>query len=351
MPPRSLVETALRVATDNVHLITSLGDMPDKFVSHILRAIKSPQQLKALEQVDEWISTETGPHWQRLIQRDFPQLLREHNWAPPQENMWSRIYDKYKEADEEAKRVATEALKAAMSANKAVSESKRARVIVTPNEVRNLPKAGPRQHWSRSTAARPPKAMAKGQNYFSQARREAWHDGQRVKSQAAGPSIPRKRATSLGRLRQAPQNMVDRKRIESQPAIRTARPTMMSSLELEVDRRRTEREERLMKMKNTRTQGPNVLSVEDLEELFSGDEAEPSASTSYSAQSPPAAAPSSPPKSKGRGLLSNAPGSNSRHLPATSPTRRATPSAGSSGSRRPQESSALMRPGKRPRLG
>src|SRR5690606_17056698 len=104
-------ETALKVACDNTHLITSLANVPPQFTHVILKSVKSAHQLHALEENTEGLYLETGDHWRRIIQKDFAKMWNEHKWVADDPKNWYRVWSKYNKINQEKLAAATDALR------------------------------------------------------------------------------------------------------------------------------------------------------------------------------------------------------------------------------------------------
>ena len=91
--PRSLVEMCMKVAIENIHLITSLRNMPHQYIHKFLVAVRSAAQLHALEvDSDEDIYEDTPVHWKRIIAKDFPILSAKYNYVPKDPKSWYKVW-------------------------------------------------------------------------------------------------------------------------------------------------------------------------------------------------------------------------------------------------------------------
>jgi elongin-A len=127
---RSLAETCLKVAVDNIHLINNLGGaMPPHFLQPILRAVKTAAQLHELEVNSDDIYDETAKHWQRFITRDFRALSTKHNYVPQDRKSWHKVYDKYKKLQDEQIAAATEKLRQEFAAHDEHKHSRTSHII------------------------------------------------------------------------------------------------------------------------------------------------------------------------------------------------------------------------------
>lgn len=83
----------MKVALDNIHLITSLRNMPNQYVQQFLGAVRSAEQLNTIElDSDEDIYEDSPVHWRRIIARDFPILSRKNNFVPSNPRSWYKVW-------------------------------------------------------------------------------------------------------------------------------------------------------------------------------------------------------------------------------------------------------------------
>ncbi|KAK3383197.1 hypothetical protein B0T24DRAFT_39255 [Lasiosphaeria ovina] len=270
MAPRSLYAMGLRVALDNINLITGLGSMPPKAVTAILRAIKTASQLHAIELNSDDIYEETAEHWRRIIKQDFPFLSAEHKWIPSNPKSWHKIYEKYQTLQAQIDAAATEKLKNTYAAQQKAKEASKTHLIKNAAEARHLPPVpqdGKRQstattpHWS--TQARPK------QSFVQKARREAHDQAMRLKLSTPTGKLP----VMPGQIKRAPESMITSKRIENQfdPTASIVRAPRTITRASASDPDREEREARLLRIKNAgkaktaaaSTSGAQVLSFDD----------------------------------------------------------------------------------------
>ncbi|KAK2073599.1 hypothetical protein P8C59_007872 [Phyllachora maydis] len=299
----------------------------------VLAAIKSAQKLRDIAKADDLTFEETAPHWLRLINREFPSLVRKHNLQPKVKDDWESVYNDYKARDDVLAAEATEQLKQAFMAKKQQAEDRKTTVIsVAEAKARlpQLPRDGRGAQPAPRDSFRKPKANL---SPFDKARKEAKKESSLRKAPPGGF----KTTTNTSQLRSAPQTMLDRKRIEKQPIIRPAAARRYAPPP--ADRKRAEHEERLLRIKERRRSQEEDTDLKA--SAATGDKKSPEptvsgpgesegagAATPGSVPSPPrkpaqreapakpdAAGPLGESKKRKRGgVLSNAPGANSRHL-------------------------------------
>ncbi|KAK0617894.1 hypothetical protein B0T17DRAFT_536147 [Bombardia bombarda] len=282
MAPRSLVEMCIRTAIENVHMITSVENMPPKAIQEILRAVKSAKQLHQIEinHSDDSIYDESVEHWKRIIKRDFKILSAKHQWVPSNPKSWHKVWEKYKKLETESNARATEALKAAFATQKEQRESRMATIISVSDtkKLPRLPKEGrtynaPREAYQgmRSSNGTVKHVVRPKQTFLQKAMREARDDAKRIKLSTPTGKLP----VRPGQIVRAPESMLNDRRINNQfdPAatlIKAPRPKPASSgAELSSERERKEKEARLLKIKglsgSTKTAAPsgNAVSFDD----------------------------------------------------------------------------------------
>ena len=113
--PRSLLEMALSVAIDNIHLIDDMGDLPEQYSQQLLRHVKSAARLREIELNSPHL--DTTEHWQRLIRQDFRLLQEKHNFVPKNPKSWHKVYIKYKGIQDEQIQNATKRLEEQLAAH------------------------------------------------------------------------------------------------------------------------------------------------------------------------------------------------------------------------------------------
>jgi elongin-A len=126
---RSLAEMSLKVAIDNVKMIQSLGDIPPCYLDPILQAVKSAEQLHIIEINSYDIYDETEKHWKRIIKKDFPILANRHDYVPQNRKSWHKIYNKYKQLDNEQLAAATEKLMQGFAVHTQEKQSRASTII------------------------------------------------------------------------------------------------------------------------------------------------------------------------------------------------------------------------------
>ncbi|KAK3394150.1 hypothetical protein B0H63DRAFT_460182 [Podospora didyma] len=267
MPPRSLLEMCMKVAIDNITLVDSFGSMPSRCVGELLRAVKSAKHLHTLEVNSDDIWDETPEQWKRLIKRDFGFLEQKYQWVPSNPRSWHRVYDKYKNLQDQNDAAATEKLQESFAAMRKEQQSKKSN-IVGINEIRRLPRL-PKD-------GRP---VASGSHWSSQARAPKKSVVQRISGQVAAESRRFKLATPTGKLpvkfgqvTRAPISMIEDKRIERQfdPTANLIQAPRSISRPNPLDREREKGEARLLKIKGGTKKsaappptGANVLNFDD----------------------------------------------------------------------------------------
>ncbi|KAM7207665.1 hypothetical protein V8F20_001932, partial [Naviculisporaceae sp. PSN 640] len=245
MAPPSLVEMCVNVAVANIKYIDDFGNMPMiNGFRDILRAVKNARQLHAIEQrsEDPDIYQFTEEHWKRIINQDFPQLSRQHNWTPDQPKNWFRVWDRYNEMKQAADAEAIANLEAAVEANKKKVEMSKAKIL----DAYELPPP-PRKtsHWSSQPRPKP----ANG-SFIQKARNEARKETTRFRLTTATGQLPVK----PGQITHAPTSMLEQKRREQQfdpataPAPRTHIRVPRGPPKREQERK--EKEERLLRIKS-----------------------------------------------------------------------------------------------------
>ncbi|KAL2130977.1 hypothetical protein VTI74DRAFT_5699 [Chaetomium olivicolor] len=309
--PRPLAELCLKTAIENVHLITSLSNMPTEYISAILRAVKTPTQLRALEEnSDENIYDETPEHWKRMIKKEFPFLSAQHNYVPKDRRSWHRVYEKYKTLQTQQDAAATEKLMQSLAAQKEKMDSRRS-TIISGQESRNLPLPKRRTtHWSQKTET--PRAK---QTFIQKARRQVAVEATRFNLATPTGRLP----VTAGQITKAPEAMINEARIKSQvkpgmiraPQKRLAPPTADS------ERERKERETRLLRIKQAAATEPaapaTVLSFSDDEDdggFGHNDDSNHNDLFGDPKPEKPQPTKASKPVKPRRGLLSAAPGAN-----------------------------------------
>ncbi|KAK3942728.1 hypothetical protein QBC46DRAFT_379288 [Diplogelasinospora grovesii] len=281
MPPQSLVELCLRVAIDNVHLITDLSNLPPMATYQILRAIKSPVQLHEVELNTPGLYDETAEHWRRLVKNHFPFLETEYRWEPKYPDEWWKVYNKYKAEQTARDAAATEQLKAAFASREQEKKSKLT-TIMSVAEARRMPGALPRHGrgpadgsgWRSGSGSRGDSSglfsnTRRKMSAVDKAKQEARREALRTKN-----SVPMGKMPVRTQIAKAPASMVNDARINRQfdpdkaPVIRSVRSATSAQL-TQQDKERKLREERLLRIKNAGSSKPkvsddsNVLSFDD----------------------------------------------------------------------------------------
>ncbi|KAH6650812.1 RNA polymerase II transcription factor SIII subunit A-domain-containing protein [Chaetomium tenue] len=257
---RSLAEMSLKVAIDNVKMIQSLGDIPPCYLDPILQAVKSAEQLHVIEINSYDIYDETEKHWKRIIKKDFPILANRHDYAPQNRKSWHKIYDKYKQLDNEQLAAATEKLMKGFAVHTQEKQS-RASTIISAEKGGKLRKAKAKPGFNT-----PRSDGSFISNTRAQLRREAF----RFSRPTPSGQLP----VQPNQIKKPPPAMVDDHRRmaygnsipEPPPMIRTPRQRSAPNATGSVQNR-NEGESRLLQIKNggQPNTGPakNVLSFSD----------------------------------------------------------------------------------------
>jgi elongin-A len=262
----------MKVAIENIHLITSLGNMPTEYVHAVLRAVKTSTQLHTLEVNSEDIYEETEEHWRRIVEKDFPILVAQHNWQPKNPMAWHKVWEKYKALQDQQDAEATAKLMQNFAAKREEKDARRP-AILSMQESRRLPQLKPTSAaaGSRSWSSQPPREK---QTFLQKARRQVAAESKRFKLSTPTGKLP----VAAGQISKAPAAMLNEARIERQSgpaairvlAPRGKGPSAMNSRDQEIDRRRKENEARLLRIKNAATNKatatPNVVSFSDDED-------------------------------------------------------------------------------------
>ncbi|KAK0746163.1 hypothetical protein B0T18DRAFT_410990 [Schizothecium vesticola] len=324
MPPRSLVDMCLTVASKNISSVTGLYGMPDPLKEVLLHAVTKANQLRAIEEDDDSYDGYAA-HWQRLIAADFPVLAQKHKWAPKHSKHWSRVYDQYKKTDDDETAAATQRLAASMQG---VTQAREAQKLqVKANLAKRLPPPPqPKKHWASQSAPPPPRKSA-----LSKLRTQVKSQANRFK---AAPITHY--GLKLGQVERAPQTMINEARIARQPSIRgldaskRASGNAHTSFGNGMDKAREEREQRLRQIKS---QGAAPIHQNVLD--FGSDD------DSYSSSRPPKRSHLEDFFAERESGLTTPPGSSQQPIGAN-PTRRPTLLSATPGSNRPPQRSATF---------
>jgi elongin-A len=255
---------SLKVAIDNVKMIQSLGDIPPCYLNPILQVVKSAEQLHLLELNSHDIYDETAKYWERIIKRDFPVLANKHDYAPQNRKSWHKIYDKYKQLDEEQLAAATEKLKQGFAVRTQEKQS-RASTIVSAEKGGKLHKAKARPTFNMFNT--PPRS---DRSFISNTRAQLRREALRFNRPTPSGKLP----VRAGQITKPPPAMLDdHRRMESRnsipeppPMIRAPRqrPDAAATGSLQ---NRKEGESRLLQIKNAGQPKPEpakkVLSFSD----------------------------------------------------------------------------------------
>lgn len=109
----TLFAMAMRNGIRNVDLIDSIGDIPYAMVEPILKHIKSPQQLRELEENSPHIKAHSKDLWLAFIRRDIPRY-EQKMMIPKNPHNWGGIYRYMLKQDQKAKVEQEEQLRKAM---------------------------------------------------------------------------------------------------------------------------------------------------------------------------------------------------------------------------------------------
>ncbi|KAH8675487.1 RNA polymerase II transcription factor SIII subunit A-domain-containing protein [Xylariales sp. PMI_506] len=342
MPVKGLVELCTAVCIKNIKEVTDIGALPYSRARPILIRIDSPIQLRAIEQASPHIELEDAECWIRLIERNFPVLRAQNDYAPRNPAMWHRIYARYAKEDAEQKALAEEKLKNAFAGIQRKKEATIKEVEVFSRSGLPRPPRDTKNIGRKAAVGRRGGNNDTGELRFTAGSRTKTTSGasvmRRVKREAAEYHARNKLATPNGALvvrrdqiKQAPKGMVHEKIVKNNPAVKIHPPAIKTRGDEYYDRVMRDREDRLRKMKGASSSGGgganyiddsdledddggNIfgdstahysggggLDVDDLEDIFSEDEAE--SSSRYSSNSP---AKSAALPGKKKGILSNA---------------------------------------------
>ncbi|KAK4162150.1 hypothetical protein QBC43DRAFT_322477 [Cladorrhinum sp. PSN259] len=271
--PRSLADMCIALAVSNIRLISGIGNMPSQYVGRIIKAVRDPAQLRALEEnseeIGEDIYEQTAEQWQRLIGKNFVGLSMKHNFVPEEPRHWHKIYSKYARMQEEINAHSIEVLVNRVAEKRAEKESRRAKIL-TINDTRRLPvprsqlqrTTGISTHWSNQPRPK--------QTFLAKAKRQAVTTAQRFKQPSMGPRV----AVPFGKVAKAPEAMINDARISKQFDPRTApvriQPPKFSAGSSSSNPEHSEREARLLqiKSKTAAAKKATVLSFNEDEDDF-----------------------------------------------------------------------------------
>lgn len=267
--PRPLTEICLKIAIKNLDLLEGVGDLPIEYTVKMLRHIKTPEQLHAVEMdspTDD-IFDITEEHWIRFINKHFPRLAKEFNFTPKGKRNWHRVYEKYKKISDQQIKDATSALAEKMAASRDHRASRQPKILSVPESRRlpipkERPSTGKTPHWS--TLPREKKT------FLSKTKKQL--AAQQARFKINSPA----RQPVFGQVMSAPESMVRDARIERQydpTSTLTSGTTVFSSRKQsmqdnsEAERQRREREARLLSLKGKHTAHTgNVLTFSDDED-------------------------------------------------------------------------------------
>ncbi|PVH95636.1 hypothetical protein DM02DRAFT_146557 [Periconia macrospinosa] len=213
MPADSLYEMTKRQLIRNIHMLEDIGDLPYAFLAPILRQMKNPDQLMALEANCPQILGETGEIWLKFIQRDIPDYQKQAH-RPRDEKNWSKVYRKLKRDAEREEEAQKDALKQQMQALQQNRQGHQTTII--EGRTGQIPSATRKgfafsgSSWSRSNA---PKQTGKAA--FDKLRRGIYDQKQARPKAAMMPAhilAERKKATAV---QQAPARMVRQAELSS----------------------------------------------------------------------------------------------------------------------------------------
>lgn len=139
MPAPSLHKMCYRLVKKNIDDLENVGDLTYGQVESLLKHIKSPAQLKRLEDNSPHLRGEDIALWQAFIARDIPKW-QSKNYKPNNPKSWSKVYDRYKREMEEEVARDSEALFAKMKDIKDHRESRIVRKVENQRAVPRLPR-------------------------------------------------------------------------------------------------------------------------------------------------------------------------------------------------------------------
>ncbi|CAI6335358.1 unnamed protein product [Periconia digitata] len=208
----SLLEMTKRQLIRNIHMLEDVGDLPYGFLAPVLRQIKNPDQLIALEANCPQLLGETGEIWMKFIKRDIPDYQKQAH-KPRDEKNWSKVYRKLKRDSEREEEAQKEALKQQMQALQQNRQGHQTTIIEgrtgqVPSATRKAFGFTTGSSWSRSSA---PKQTGKAA--FDKLRRGIYDQKQARPKASMMPAhilAERKRA-----VQQAPARMVRQAEISS----------------------------------------------------------------------------------------------------------------------------------------
>ncbi|PQE15517.1 hypothetical protein CJF32_00006910 [Rutstroemia sp. NJR-2017a WRK4] len=227
----SLLSTATKACIRNVNKLEDIGDLEYWKIRHILKQIKSPEQLHTLEVNCPHIAGEDAELWQAFIARDFPSS-KTKNYVPKNPVKWYQVYMKYKKEHKIEIERDREILRNTMAGLKKHKESHLSKVVDigalpkiprdprmrandggVPLKGKGFAKAAPSSlMWGSGSRTK----MTDGASVLTKARREAKEITQRTKL-----SVPTNMLSGrLGQVKKAPEGMRNAYRTAAQPALK-----------------------------------------------------------------------------------------------------------------------------------
>ncbi|KAI1338627.1 RNA polymerase II transcription factor SIII subunit A-domain-containing protein [Xylariaceae sp. FL0016] len=283
---KSLLELCTIVCQKNVRDIFDVGGAPWSIVSGIIEKVDNPEQLREIQRNSPHLETHTGHIWRRFIERDFRRLDKTHGWQPSNEASWHKIYAKYKKADEQAKKDATDRLVSAMQGIQEGKKSNASKVV--DYDRRKLPRTpldskayggsvrrGPGRFQDQTGGMRFTGGSRTKTNTSKGLLKKAIREAKEITTRNRLNTPTGALAVRPGQIRNAPPSMVQEHINKARPAT-GVRPPSLHSRSNARDREQEEREERLRSAKRMRTDTKvTYLSDDDLDDdlddVFGGD--------------------------------------------------------------------------------
>ncbi|KAI1142886.1 RNA polymerase II transcription factor SIII subunit A-domain-containing protein [Hypoxylon sp. FL0543] len=269
---KSLVDLCTAVCIKNIRDIRDVGGLPYWVIRPVLLKIESPVQLKEVEERSPNLKVDTGECWQRLINRDFPLLVRKHNFEPRNPALWGKVYLKYKELDTKMKKEAAAKLNNGFNALKKEKQAKAVPVMNFNARVHGrIP--GQRRAFHGNSFGAPRPKVTSAQSIIQKARREAKEMGRRLKLSTPTGQL----AVPQGQIPRAPPGMVEEHKNKSRPFARAIQPPARP-VGARYEREQKEREARLLRAKSgvgtketTMVSDEDLLDQEDVDSDFDSD--------------------------------------------------------------------------------
>lgn len=284
MGVKSLAELCTAVCFKNIKEITDVGTAPYHLLRRIILKIDNPAHLLLLEENSPHLRTEDAECWIRLIDRDFPALVREHHFEPRNPESWHKVYAKYKKLNELQKAEAQAKLKSAFAGINAKKAANVADVVTfNKNRLPSLPRDG-KMFPIKGAGGRRGGGNDTGELKFTTGTRTKTNTAQsiirKVKREAKEIHNRNKLATPngaltvrYGQIKKAPAAMVQEQVIKKQAAVKIYAPGMKRTADEESRYRDLEaREARLRKIKSGQKSSATIISDSELDDDDNEDE-------------------------------------------------------------------------------